>query len=58
MTQYTLSHTQLLSPDVAARKTARKKVIEKAHKLERDSYQAMMQKRRQLQTSYQLDRMV
>ena len=42
-------------PDVAARKAARKKVIEQARELERESYKAMMQKRRQLQTSYQLD---
>ena len=54
MTQYTLSHTQLLSPDVAARKTARKKVIEQAHKLERDSFKAMMQRRRQLQARNEL----
>lgn len=55
MTAYTNPHAQTLSSDVAARKAARRKIIEKARKLERDSYKAMMQKRRQLQTSYQLD---
>ncbi len=30
------------------------KVIEKAHKLERDSYKAMMQRKRQLQASSRL----
>jgi hypothetical protein len=55
MTAYTIPRAQTLSSDVAARKAARKQVIEAARKLERDSYKALMQKRRQLQTSYQLD---
>jgi hypothetical protein len=57
MTAYTIPRTThtTISQDVAARRAARKKVIENARKLERDSYKAMMQKRRQLQTSYQLD---
>jgi hypothetical protein len=38
-----------------ARKAARRKVIEQARKLQRDSYKAMMQKRRQLQASNHLD---
>jgi hypothetical protein len=54
MTAYTFSRTQTIPQDVAARKAARKKVIEKAHKLESDSYKAMMQKRRQLQASSRL----
>jgi hypothetical protein len=57
MTAYTFSHAQTLSPDVAARKAARKQVIEAARKLERESYKAMMQKRRQLQASNGLDTM-
>ncbi len=51
MTAYTIPRTTstTLSQDVAARKAARRKVIEKARKLERDSYKAMMRRRRQLQ---------
>jgi hypothetical protein len=49
MTAYPSSHTQTLSTEVAARKAARRKVIEQARKIEADSYKAMMQKRRQLQ---------
>ncbi len=55
MTAYTFSHAQTLSHHVAARKAARRKVIENARKLERDSYKAMMEKRRQLQASNRLD---
>jgi hypothetical protein len=55
MTAYNFITTQTISSDVATRKAARRKIIERAHKLERDSYKAMMQRRRQLQTSYQLD---
>jgi hypothetical protein len=53
MTVYTFSRTTptTISPDVAARKAARKKVIEKARKLEHDSYKAMMRRRRRLQAS-------
>jgi hypothetical protein len=54
MTAYTIPRPQTISQDVAARKAARRKIIEKAHKLERDSYKAMMQKRRQLQASSRL----
>jgi hypothetical protein len=54
MTAYTLPRTQTISSDVVARKAARRKVIAHAHKLERDSYKAMMQKRRQLQASSDL----
>ncbi len=55
MTAYTIPRAQTISQDVAARKAARRKVIEKAHKLERDSYKAMMQRKRQLQRTYTLD---
>ncbi|HYB01768.1 MAG TPA: hypothetical protein VED37_16230 [Ktedonobacteraceae bacterium] len=36
MTAYTIPRAQTLSSDVAARKAARRKIIEKAQKLERD----------------------
>ena len=49
MTAYAIPGAQTISSEVAARKAARRKVIEQARKLERDSYKAMMQKRRQLQ---------
>jgi hypothetical protein len=55
MTAYTIPHPQTISSDVVARKAARRKVIEQARKLERDSYKAMMQKRRQLQARSDLD---
>ncbi len=55
MTAYTFPRTHAISPDVAARKAARRKVIEQARKLERDSYKAMMQKRHQLQGATTLD---
>lgn len=57
MTAYTIPRTTAttLSQEVAARKAARRKIIERARRLEADSYKAMMQRRRQLQTSYQLD---
>ena len=54
MTAYTLPREQTIFSDVAARKAAQHKIIERAHKLERDSYKAMMQKRRQLQASSRL----
>ena len=38
-----------LSPDIAERKAARKQVIERARELERKSYMALMQRKRQLQ---------
>ncbi len=43
--------SQALSPDIAARKAARRKIIEKAQRLERESYKAMMQRKRQVQTT-------
>jgi hypothetical protein len=49
MTAYNFTSTHTLSPDIAAKKAARRKVIEKAQRLERESYKAMMQKRRVLQ---------
>jgi len=55
MTAYTVPRTHTLSPDVAARRAARRKVIERAHQLERESYKAMMQRRRALQASSALD---
>jgi hypothetical protein len=63
MTNYhqTLSKTVsslTISQDVAARKAARRKIIEKAHKIERDSYKAMMERRRRLQTRYNLSTIV
>jgi hypothetical protein len=48
MTAYTFPRTHTLSPDVAERRAARKKVIERAHRLERENYKAMMRKKRQL----------
>ena len=48
MTAYTFPRTQTLTPDVAARKAARKKVIERARELERESYKVLMKKIRQL----------
>ncbi len=49
MTAYTVPRTHTFSPDVAARRAARRKVIERAHRIERESYKALMRKRRQLQ---------
>lgn len=44
-----------LSDDVQQRKAARKKVIDAARKLERDSFKAMMQRKRRLQASSDFD---
>jgi hypothetical protein len=55
MTAYNFTHTQTISPDVAARKAARKKVIERAQQLERESYKAFMRKKHQLQGTTALD---
>ena len=55
MTAYSFPHAQTLSPDVAERKAARKKVIEKARQLEQESYKALMRKRRMLQGATTLD---
>ena len=49
MTAYTFPRTEPLSADVAERRAARRKVIARAHRVERESYKAMIQKRRQLQ---------
>jgi hypothetical protein len=55
MTAYTFPRTQDLSPDVAERRAARRKVIERAQRLERESYKALMRRKRQLQRTYALD---
>jgi hypothetical protein len=49
MTAYTVPTTHTFSPDVAARRAAQRKVIERAQQLERESYKAMMRRKRQLQ---------
>jgi len=49
MTAYTFPRTHTLSPDVAERRAARRKVIERAQRIERESYKAFMRKKRQLQ---------
>jgi hypothetical protein len=49
MNAYNFTPIHTLSPDVAARKAARRKVIERARELERESYKAFMRKKRQLQ---------
>ena len=49
MTAYNFTPTHTLSPDVAERKAARKKVIERARRLEQESYKAFMRRKRQLQ---------
>jgi len=54
MPAYNFTHTISLSPDVAARKAARKKVIERARQLERESYIAVLKKKRQLQATSKL----
>ena len=54
MTSYTFSHAYILSPDVAERRAARRKVIERAHRIEQESYKALMRKRRQLQAGSNL----
>jgi hypothetical protein len=59
MTQYNLQPLITLpSIEVQQRKAARRKVIEKARKLERDSYIAMMRRKRLLQQTYTLDTIV
>jgi len=55
MTAYTFPRTHTLSPDVAEKRAARKKVIEKARQLERESYKALMRKKRQLHASTAFD---
>jgi hypothetical protein len=58
MTAFNFTRTQTISPDVAARKAARKKVIERAQQLERKSYKAFMRKKRQLQARNDLATMI
>ena len=55
MTAYTSPRTQPLSLNVAERRAARRKVIERAQQVERESYKAMMRRRRQLQRTYAPD---
>ena len=55
MTAYAIPRPQTISHDVAARKAARRKVIERAHRVERESYKALMRKRRMLQGATTLD---
>ncbi len=54
MTAYSFPHTHTLSPDVAVKKAARRKVIERAQQLERESYKALMRRKRQLQAGSNL----
>ena len=54
MTAYNFIPIRTLSPDVAERRAARRKVIARAQRLERESYKAMMRKKRQLQASSDL----
>ena len=55
MTAYKCTTSHTLTPDFVARKAARKKVIEAARRLERDSYKAMMRRNRRLHASSSLD---
>ena len=55
MTAYSFPHTHTLSLDVAARRAARREVIERAHRVERESYKALMRKRRMLHGATTLD---
>jgi hypothetical protein len=54
MTAYYVPRSPSLAAEVAARKAARRRVIEKAHRLEQDSYKAMMRRKRRLQASSNL----
>ena len=58
MTAYNFTPIHTLSPDVAERRAARRKVIEKARQLERESYKALMRKKRLLQAGSDLATMV
>ncbi len=49
MTAYHVPRTPSLSAEVAAKKAARRKVIEAARRLEQDSYLALMRRKRRLQ---------
>ncbi len=55
MTAYNFPHTTTISQDVLAKKAARRKVIERAQQLERESYKAFMRKKRLLQANFALD---
>lgn len=55
MTNYHLTPPTILpSLAVQEKKVVRRKVIEKARRLERDSYKALMRRKRQLQASNDL----
>ncbi len=54
MTAYNFPHSTTISQDVAERRAARRKVIERAHQLERESYKAFMRKKRLLQASSEM----
>ena len=54
MTAYNFTPKHTLSPDVAARKAARRKVSERAQRLERESFKALMRKKRQLKANIDL----
>lgn len=54
MTAYNFTPIHTLSPDVAERKAARKKVIERAQRVERESFKALMRRKRQLHVSTDL----
>jgi len=54
MTGYHFTTYFSLPPYVAARKAARKKIIERAQQLEWESYKALMPKRHQLKATFDL----
>lgn len=56
MTAYNFPPATTISQDVLAKKAARKKVIERAQQLERESYKALMRRKRLLQANFALDR--
>jgi hypothetical protein len=53
MTAYHFTRSMQLSPEVAARKAARKKVIQRAQEVERKSYLALKKKTRLLHSKTQ-----
>ncbi len=54
MTAYNFPHAITISQDVAAKKAARRKIIERARQLERESYKAFMRKKRLLQAASEM----
>jgi hypothetical protein len=52
MTAY--NFTRSIPQEVAAKKAARRKVIERARQLERESYKALMQKKRRLHAASEM----